>query len=107
MAPITRFAAFKYKPGTIDVQKRQVLDIIVKLYEENARMINYGPFGGKNNNPGGHDKGFDIGFTVEFKSKECRDEFNADEKHAQYIMAIRDILEDVFIYDFERGDYGY
>ena len=45
MAPVTRFAAFKYKPGTTDEQKRQVLDGLIKLYEENAHMVNHGPVG--------------------------------------------------------------
>ena len=45
MAPVTRFAAFKYKAGTTDEQKRKVLDDLIKLYEENAHMVNHGPVG--------------------------------------------------------------
>ncbi|KAK0459008.1 uncharacterized protein EV420DRAFT_345087 [Desarmillaria tabescens] len=107
MAPVVRFAAFKYKPGTTDEQKRHALEGLIKLYEENARMVNHGPVGGRNNNPEGFDKGFDVLFTVEFKSKEHRDEFIPDAKHVAYKMSIRDIVEDVIIYDFEKGDYGY
>ncbi|THV04054.1 hypothetical protein K435DRAFT_962039 [Dendrothele bispora CBS 962.96] len=107
MAPVVRFAAFKYKPGTTDAQKRQALDGLIKLYEENARMVNHGPVGGMNNNPEGFDKGFDVVFTVEFKSKETRDEFIPDEKHVAYKMSIMEIVEDVIVYDFEKGVYGY
>lgn len=45
MAPVTRFAAFKYKAGTTEEQKRRALDGLIKLYEENAHMINHGPIG--------------------------------------------------------------
>lgn len=45
MAPVTRFAAFKYKAGTTDAQKRKSLDDLIKLYEENAHMVNIGPVG--------------------------------------------------------------
>lgn len=86
MAPVTRFAAFKYKSGTTDEQKRKILDGLIQLYKNNEHMINYGPrgkytssisvhardccrtnLGGRNNNPEGHDKGFDVVFTVQFK----------------------------------------
>ncbi|KAH7926921.1 hypothetical protein BV22DRAFT_1008097 [Leucogyrophana mollusca] len=107
MAPVTRFAAFKYKPGTTDAQKRKSLDDLITLYENNAHMVNYGPRGGRNNNPEGFDKGFDVVFTVQFKSKETRDEFIPDAKHVAYKMSIMDIVEDVIVYDYEEGDYGY
>ncbi|TFY57465.1 hypothetical protein EVG20_g8540 [Dentipellis fragilis] len=110
MAPVVRFAAFKYKPGTTDAQKRQSLEGLLKLYEENARLVNHGPVGGYLLVPrfwGGFDKGFDIVFTLEFKSKEARDEFIPDAKHVAYKMSIMDIVEDVLVYDFEKGDYGY
>ena len=45
MAPVTRFAAFKYKPGTTDEQKRKALDGLIALYEENAHMVTHGPTG--------------------------------------------------------------
>lgn len=45
MAPITCFAALKYKAGTTDAQKRKALDDLFKLYEENAHMVNVGPVG--------------------------------------------------------------
>jgi hypothetical protein len=67
MPPVTRFAAFKYKPGTTDEQKRASLDGLVKLYEVNKHFVNYGPKGGKNNSTEGFDKGFDVVFTVQFK----------------------------------------
>lgn len=89
MVPVTRFAAFKYKSGTTDAQKRQALDGLIKLYNDNAYMVNHGPLskcltarlcilnlsliyfsaspGGRNNNSEGFDKGFDVVFTIEFK----------------------------------------
>lgn len=45
MAPITRFAAFKYKPGTTIDQKREALAGLIKLYKDNERMVNHGPVG--------------------------------------------------------------
>lgn len=45
MSPVTRFAAFKYKSGTTDAQKRDILDRLIKLYEDNAHMVNIGPQG--------------------------------------------------------------
>ncbi|KIP03532.1 hypothetical protein PHLGIDRAFT_235963 [Phlebiopsis gigantea 11061_1 CR5-6] len=107
MAPVTRFAAFKYKPGTTEEQKRKALDGLIALYEENAHLVNQGPTGGRNNNPEGLGKGFDIVFTVEFKSEANRDEFIPDPKHVAYKMSIMDIVEDVIVYDFVKGDYGY
>ncbi|OSX67398.1 hypothetical protein POSPLADRAFT_1127555 [Postia placenta MAD-698-R-SB12] len=107
MAPVTRFAAFKYKSGTTDEQKRKILDGLIQLYKNNEHMINYGPRGGRNNNPEGHDKGFDVVFTVQFKSREARDEFIPDAKHIAYKMSILDMVEDALVYDFEKNDYGY
>ncbi|EMD33485.1 hypothetical protein CERSUDRAFT_87328 [Gelatoporia subvermispora B] len=107
MAPVTRFAAFKYKAGTTNEQKRASLDGLLKLYEENAHLVNYGPRGGRNNNPEGFDKGFDVVFTVQFKDIKSRDDFIPDPKHVAYKMSIMDIVEDVIVYDFEEGNYGY
>lgn len=89
MAPITRFVAFKYKPSTTDAQKRHALEGLIKLYNDKAHLVNHGPLGpclttrlcihklslisfsdspgGRNNNPGGYDKGYDVAFTIEFK----------------------------------------
>lgn len=67
MAPVTRFAAFKYKPTVTSEQKRAAYDGLVKLYAENADRINDGPEGGRNNSTEGFDKGFDVVFTVQFK----------------------------------------
>ena len=40
-----------------------------------------GGTGGQNNNPEGFDKGFEISFTVRFKSVEARDQFTADPRN--------------------------
>jgi hypothetical protein len=47
MPPITRFAAFKYKQGTTDQQKRAWLDGLVSLYAANADGVNFAPKGKK------------------------------------------------------------
>ncbi|KAH7910668.1 hypothetical protein BJ138DRAFT_1135865 [Hygrophoropsis aurantiaca] len=107
MAPITRFAAFKYLPGTTDMQKRQSLDGLINLYNANADMVNVKPRGGRNNNTEGFDGGFDVVFTVEFKSKVTRDQFILNEEHVKYKNSIMGIVAEVIVYDFEEGDYGY
>jgi len=107
MAPVTRFAAFKYKPDVTDAQKRTALEGLIKLYQENEHLVNYGPRGGRNNSPEGFDKGFDVVFTVQFKSETARDEFIPDAKHVEYKMSIIDLVEDVIVYDFVEGEYGY
>jgi hypothetical protein len=45
MPPITRFAAFKYKQGTTDQQKRAWLDGLIRLYAANADRVNFAPKG--------------------------------------------------------------
>ncbi|EGO02873.1 hypothetical protein SERLA73DRAFT_150463 [Serpula lacrymans var. lacrymans S7.3] len=107
MAPVTRFAAFKYKPGTTNEQKRASLDGLIKLYEDNAHMVDVGPRGGANNSTEGFDKGFDVVFTVVFKSKAHRDEFVPDPAHLAYKESIMSIVEDVIVYDYEEGVFGY
>lgn len=67
MPPVTRLAAFKYKPGTTNEQKKAALDGLIELYEVNKHLVNYGPKGGMNNSTEGFDKGFDVVFTVQFK----------------------------------------
>ena len=49
MAPITRFAAFKFKDGVTDEQKRQALGGLMKLYKEyNEDKVLDGPRAGSN-----------------------------------------------------------
>ncbi len=67
MPPVTRFAAFKYKPEVTNEQMRTALDGLIKLYDANQHLVNYGPRGGRNNSEEGFDRGFNVVFTVQFK----------------------------------------
>ncbi|KAI0032438.1 hypothetical protein K488DRAFT_85860 [Vararia minispora EC-137] len=107
MPPVTRFVAFKYKPATTDEQKRRVVGDLVELYKKHADFVNHGPVGGKNNNPDGFDKGFDVVFTLEFKSEKHRDDFIPQPDHIAFKSSIMPFLEDVLLYDFVKGEYGY
>ncbi|KAF2098051.1 hypothetical protein NA57DRAFT_76848 [Rhizodiscina lignyota] len=107
MPPCTRFAAFKYKPEITNEQKKQAYDGLIELYSKNAHLVNYGPRGGKNNSTEGFDKGFDVVFTVQFKSVEDRDKFVPNEDHVKYKMSVIDLVEDVIVYDFVEGEFGY
>ena len=67
MPPVTRFAAFKFKHGVDDKQKRKALDGLLKMYEANAQRLESGPRGGTDCSPEGHGRGFEFGFLVVFK----------------------------------------
>ncbi|KZV63055.1 hypothetical protein PENSPDRAFT_224294 [Peniophora sp. CONT] len=107
MPAVTRLAGWKYKEGVTDEQKRFAKDAMLKLYEDLAHLVNHGPVGGKNNSQMGVHKGLDLAFTVEFKSEEARDEFNPHPIHAESVQKVlTPLIEDLFVYDFVKGDYG-
>ncbi|KAI0709910.1 hypothetical protein C8Q76DRAFT_740318 [Earliella scabrosa] len=107
MPPVTRFAAMKYVEGTTDAQKRQILDGLRTLYDNEYVTPGGGFRGGKNNNPEGFDKGYDIVFTTQFKSQEARDQFTADPRNVGFKEQIVGLVADVVVYDFEDNDWGY
>ncbi|KZV63054.1 hypothetical protein PENSPDRAFT_657640 [Peniophora sp. CONT] len=106
MPVVTRVAGWKYKDGTSDEQKRVNKEGLLRVYAELAHLVNHGPIGGKNISKMGFDKGFDLVFTVEFKSEETRDEFNVHTIHEEYVKGIQESFEDIFVYDFVKDDYG-
>ncbi|KZV63042.1 hypothetical protein PENSPDRAFT_758265 [Peniophora sp. CONT] len=106
MPAITRIAGWKHKEGTTDEQKRANKEGLLRIYTELAHLVNHGPIGGKNVSNLGFDQGFDLVFTAEFKSEATRDEFNPHPIHDAYVKGMQEIIEDVFVYDLVKGDYG-
>ncbi|KDQ49478.1 hypothetical protein JAAARDRAFT_165633 [Jaapia argillacea MUCL 33604] len=107
MYPITRFAAFKYKSTVTEEEKKAAIQGLLDLYALKSEYVSdvQGEDLGKNNNEEGYSKGFDIVFSVKFRSVEDRDKFIPDADHIAYKMSVIPIVEDVMVYDFVNGEY--
>ncbi|KZV63056.1 hypothetical protein PENSPDRAFT_758279 [Peniophora sp. CONT] len=106
MPAVLRLAGWKYKEGTTDEQKLVAKDGLIRLYTDLAHLVNHDPIGGKNTSKLGLNKGLDIAFTVEFKSEEARDEFDTNPMHETLVKEFGQFVEDIFIFDLVKDDYG-
>ncbi|KDQ49483.1 hypothetical protein JAAARDRAFT_42901 [Jaapia argillacea MUCL 33604] len=104
MSPITRFVAFKYKPTVTEEEKKAAIQGLLDLYALKSEYVSDVQVG-KNNNGEGYSKGFDVAFSVKFRSVEDRDKFNPDADHITYGMSVIPIVEDLMVYDFVNGEY--